>query len=69
MRACTSVVTEIAYNYDSRTTISADISFLSENDWRTELSNLLQDMEANGSSNQRNLKGNDGGASIAWDKV
>ena len=42
--ACTAVVTEIAYHKEK--TIAADVSFLSENEWREELSVLLDDLVA-----------------------
>ncbi|KAJ7667949.1 hypothetical protein DFH06DRAFT_1280748 [Mycena polygramma] len=42
MRACTAVVTEIAYH--KKKTIDADVSFLSESEWKAELQILLQDL-------------------------
>ncbi|KAG1833059.1 Dynamin family-domain-containing protein [Suillus variegatus] len=42
MRACTAVVTEIAYH--AAPTIDADVSFLSEAEWRAELAVLLDDL-------------------------
>ncbi|KAG5641399.1 hypothetical protein DXG03_005335 [Asterophora parasitica] len=42
MRACTAVVTELAYH--KKSTIDADISFLSENEWKEELAVLLTDL-------------------------
>lgn len=40
--ACTAVVTEIAYHKEK--TIAADVSFLSEKEWREELRVLLDDL-------------------------
>jgi hypothetical protein len=64
MRACTSVVTEIAYHPDK--VIKAEIVFLSEDEWRAELSTLLQDVTANGNCQ---LPNNDKDARSAWEKV
>ncbi|KAJ7179183.1 hypothetical protein C8R46DRAFT_1072781 [Mycena filopes] len=55
MRACTAVVTEIAYH--KKKTIDADVSFLSETEWKEELEILLGDLT---------LKSD---AGVAWQKV
>ncbi|KAG6857364.1 hypothetical protein H0H87_005667 [Tephrocybe sp. NHM501043] len=66
MRACTAVVTELAY-HDKRT-IDADISFLSEVEWREELAILLTDLidEDGRLKRSTDLKSD---AGIAWQKV
>jgi GTPase SAR1 family protein/predicted nucleic acid-binding Zn-ribbon protein len=43
MRACTAVITEISYNYDS-TAYYAEIDFISDRDWRLELETLFKDL-------------------------
>jgi hypothetical protein len=66
MRACTAVVTEIAYH--AKNTIDADVSFLSEAEWRQELGVLLQDLVDEDGNLKRttNLNSEVG---IAWQKV
>ncbi|ESK97641.1 hypothetical protein Moror_17503 [Moniliophthora roreri MCA 2997] len=66
MRACTAVVTEIAYH--DKPTIDADVSFLTEEEWKQELSVLLQDLvdEDGGLKRITDLKSD---AGIAWHKV
>ena len=44
VRACTSVVTEISYNYGP-TRYRAEIDFISSEDWEKELQILLQDIQ------------------------
>ena len=66
MRSCTTVVTEIAYHTEE--TIKADVSFLTECEWREELRVLLQDL----TDDDENLKHStdlQGEAGIAWEKV
>ena len=43
MRACTAVVTELSYNY-SDISYRAEIEFITEEDWRKELTILFQDL-------------------------
>jgi hypothetical protein len=64
--ACTAVVTEIAYH--SKPTIDADVSFLSFQDWKQELSVLLTDLvdEDGNLKRSTDLKSD---AGIAWQKV
>ncbi|KAK0486897.1 hypothetical protein EDD18DRAFT_1192269 [Armillaria luteobubalina] len=64
--ACTAVVTEIAYH--DKPTIDADVSFLTEAEWKEELSVLLQDLVDEGGTIKRSndLKSD---AGIAWQKV
>ncbi|KAF7313741.1 hypothetical protein HMN09_00531200 [Mycena chlorophos] len=66
MRACTAVVTEIAFN--AKPTIEADISFLSRDEWKAELQILLDDLtEEDGSPKRTNDLKSDAG--VAWQKV
>ena len=64
--ACTAVVTEIAYH--TKKTIDADISFLSEGEWRQELEVLLDDLvDENGEPKRSTDMRSDAG--VAWSKV
>ncbi|KAH8106194.1 hypothetical protein BXZ70DRAFT_422562 [Cristinia sonorae] len=66
MRACTAVVTEIAYH--NKRTIEGDVSFLSEKEWRDELSVLLDDLvDEDGNLKRSTDLRSDAG--IAWSKV
>jgi len=64
--ACTAVVTELAFH--KKSTIDADISFLSELEWRQELEVLLHDLvdEGGGIKRLTDLKSD---AGVAWQKV
>ena len=64
--ACTAVVTELAYH--EKPTIEADVSFLSELEWRQEMTILLQDLvdEDGNIKRSTDLKSD---AGIAWQKV
>ncbi|KAH7922469.1 hypothetical protein BV22DRAFT_1106623 [Leucogyrophana mollusca] len=66
MRACTAVVTEIAHH--TKPTIDADVSFLSEAEWRQELTVLLDDMvdEDGNLKRSTDLRSDSG---VAWHKV
>ncbi|KAG5637833.1 hypothetical protein H0H81_003038 [Sphagnurus paluster] len=66
MRACTAVVTELSYH--TRPTIDADVSFLSEAEWREELAILLVDLvdEDGNLKRSADLKSE---AGVAWQKV
>ncbi|OAX43900.1 hypothetical protein K503DRAFT_846915 [Rhizopogon vinicolor AM-OR11-026] len=66
MRACTAVVTEIAHH--AAPTIDADVSFLSEAEWRAELTVLLDDLVDEGGNLKRttDLRSD---AGVAWHKV
>ncbi|KAK0206486.1 Dynamin family-domain-containing protein [Desarmillaria ectypa] len=66
MRACTAVVTEIAYH--DKQTIDADVSFLTAAEWKEELSVLLQDLVNEDGTIKRStdLKSD---AGVAWQKV
>ncbi|KAG2118858.1 uncharacterized protein F5147DRAFT_757285 [Suillus discolor] len=66
MRACTSVVTEISYH--TAPTINADVLFLSEAEWREELTVLLDDIKAEGSNLKRTTDLH-GDVEVAWYKV
>ena len=64
--ACTAVVTEISYH--KKKTIEADVSFLSEAEWREELSVLLDDLvdEEGNVKRSTDLRSD---AGVAWQKV
>ncbi|RDB22483.1 Nuclear GTPase SLIP-GC [Hypsizygus marmoreus] len=66
MRACTAVVTELAYH--NKPTIDADVSFLSEAEWKQELAVLLTDLvdEDGNLKRSTDLKSD---AGVAWQKV
>ncbi|CAL1702209.1 unnamed protein product [Somion occarium] len=66
MRACTAVVTEIGYH--PKRTIDADVSFLSEKEWREELAVLLDDLvdEEGNLKRSTDLRSD---AGVAWQKV
>ncbi|KAK0453568.1 hypothetical protein EV421DRAFT_2030518 [Armillaria borealis] len=66
MRACTAVVTEIAYH--NKPTVDADVSFLTAAEWKEELSVLLQDLvDEDGTIKRSNDLKSDAG--VAWQKV
>lgn len=64
--ACTAVVTELAYH--NKPTIDADVSFLSEAEWKAELTVLLHDLVDEDGTLKRStdLKSD---AGVAWQKV
>ncbi|OSC99144.1 hypothetical protein PYCCODRAFT_1446932 [Trametes coccinea BRFM310] len=66
MRACTAVVTEIAYH--KKKSIDGDVSFLTEQEWRDELKVLLDDLvdEEGHVKRSTDLRSD---AGIAWSKV
>ncbi|KAF8165415.1 Dynamin family-domain-containing protein [Crassisporium funariophilum] len=66
MRACTAVVTELAYH--EKATIDADISFLSEIEWRQELGVLLHDL-VDEEGNIKRITDLKSDAGVAWQKV
>ncbi|KAF7983849.1 hypothetical protein HWV62_18164, partial [Athelia sp. TMB] len=66
MRACTAVVTEIAYH--NKKTIDADVAFLSEAEWKEELAILLEDLvDEDGNLKRSTDMRSDAG--VAWSKV
>ncbi|KAF7352854.1 Nuclear GTPase SLIP-GC [Mycena venus] len=66
MRACTAVVTEIAYH--KKKTIDADVSFLTKNEWKAELNILLGDLvEEDGTLKRSTDLTSDAG--VAYSKV
>ncbi|TBU32140.1 hypothetical protein BD311DRAFT_775680 [Dichomitus squalens] len=66
MRACTAVVTEIAYH--KKKTIDGAVSFLTEQEWRDELKVLLDDLvDEDGNLKRSTDLRSDAG--IAWSKV
>lgn len=60
------MVTEIAYH--KKTTVDADISFLSENEWKQELSVLLHDL-VDEDGNVKRVADLKSDAGVAWQKV
>ncbi|KAJ7700013.1 hypothetical protein B0H17DRAFT_274436 [Mycena rosella] len=66
MRACTAVVTEIAYH--KKKTIDADVSFLSEAEWKAELKILLDDL-VDDDGNLKRSTDMRSDAGVAWSKV
>ncbi|KAJ7179922.1 hypothetical protein C8R43DRAFT_870220 [Mycena crocata] len=66
MRACTAVVTEISHH--NKKTIDADVSFLSEAEWKAELKILLDDLvDEDGIVKRSTDLRSDAG--VAWSKV
>ncbi|KAK7061658.1 nuclear GTPase SLIP-GC [Favolaschia claudopus] len=66
MRACTAVVTEIAYH--KKKNIEADVSFLSKEEWKAELQILIGDLvEEDGTLKRSTDLKSDAG--VAWQKV
>ena len=64
--ACTAVVTEISYHKEK--TIEADVSFLSEKEWRDELEILLDDLlDQDGTLRRTTDLRTEAG--VAWHKV
>ena len=68
MRACTAVITEISYNYDS-TAYSAQIDFIGPDDWRTELQTLFKDLLDHSGNVSRECANEDSEAGIAYAKI
>ena len=68
MRACTAVITEISYNYDS-TAYSAEIEFISAHDWRVELETLFKDLLDGSGNVSRDCANEDSEAGIAYAKI
>ncbi|KDR83818.1 hypothetical protein GALMADRAFT_236220 [Galerina marginata CBS 339.88] len=66
MRACTAVVTELSYH--KKSTVDADISFLSEAEWREELAVLLHDL-VDEDGNIKRITDLKSDAGVAWQKV
>ncbi|KIM23722.1 hypothetical protein M408DRAFT_27677 [Serendipita vermifera MAFF 305830] len=64
MRACTATVTEIAYH--RRSTIDANIEFLTTDEWRAELLVLQGDLRDDDGNFKRDKRTN---AGVAWHKV
>ena len=64
--ACTAVVTEIGYH--TKKTVDGDVSFLSEKEWRDELTILLDDL-VDEDGNLRRSTDLRSDAGIAWSKV
>ncbi|KAI1363707.1 hypothetical protein F5Y08DRAFT_354221 [Xylaria arbuscula] len=69
-RACTAVVTEVSWNpsNDANHQYTAEIGFISPDDWGRELRFLFHDVESSGVT-ANNAPPRDGDASIAWAKI
>ena len=65
--ACTAVVTEISYH--NKANIEADVTFLSEEEWRQELGILLQDLFDEDSGQIKRVNDLKSEAGVAWSKV
>ena len=68
MRACTSVVTEIQYNY-SDSVYRAEIEFISVSDWEKELKTLFEDLLDGNGEVSRDCTNEDTEAGIAYAKI
>ena len=68
MRACTAVVTELSYNSDDRA-YRAEIEFISEDDWRKELTILFQDLVAEDGTVSKDCTDPDSEAGVAYAKI
>jgi GTPase SAR1 family protein len=68
MRACTAVITEISYNYDS-TAYMAEIEFISADDWRVELETLFKDLLDGTGNISRECTNEDSEAGVAYAKI
>ncbi|KAK4204426.1 hypothetical protein QBC40DRAFT_332466 [Triangularia verruculosa] len=71
MRACTAVITEIAWNSSSNPddTYRAEIEFISSDDWRKELDILLHDIEGGQATFTSDNVGGDSEAAVAYQKI
>ncbi|KZS86329.1 hypothetical protein SISNIDRAFT_492057 [Sistotremastrum niveocremeum HHB9708] len=68
MKACTSVVVEISYNQEP--TIDADISFLTRQEWESELTDLLKEIRAvDGVNDGDEGEGDEEEAAAAFQKI
>ena len=68
MRACTSVVTEIQYNY-SETAYRAEIEFISTSDWEKELKTLFEDLFDGSGQISKESTNENTDAGIAYAKI
>jgi Dynamin family len=68
MRACTAVITEISYNYDSAA-YSAEIEFIAAKDWRVELETLFKDLLDGSGNISKDCNNEDSEAGIAYAKI
>ena len=64
MRACTAVVTEISYNYETEDPYRAAIEFIEWSDWEHELRTLFDDLREGG-----DLRNKDSEAGVALAKI
>lgn len=68
MRACTAVITEISYNYDSSSYL-AQIEFIAAKDWQAELETLFKDLLDGNGNVSRDCANEDSEAGIAYAKI
>lgn len=68
MRACTAVVTEISYNYGEEP-YSAEIEFISAEDWRKELAILWKDLIDMSGNVSRECTNEESEAGVAYAKI
>jgi GTPase SAR1 family protein len=68
MRACTAVITELSYNYDSAA-YSAEIEFIAAKDWRVELETLFKDLLDGSGNISKDCNNEDSEAGIAYAKI
>ena len=68
MRACTAVVTELSYNY-SDTPYRAEIEFITEEEWKRELTVLFQDLLNENGEVSRDCTREDSDAGVAYAKI
>lgn len=68
MRACTACVTEISYNYEEQP-YSAEIEFITAEDWAKELKVLFQDLLDGSGNVSRDCTNEDSDAGVAYAKI
>lgn len=64
MRACTAVVTEISYNFETEDPYRAAIEFIELKDWEKELKTLFDDLHEGG-----DMRNKDSEAGVALAKI
>ncbi|KAI0168301.1 hypothetical protein BJ166DRAFT_611252 [Pestalotiopsis sp. NC0098] len=71
MRACTSVITELSYNYsdDPQERYRAEVEFISPADWKKELTQLSRDLLNNAGEVAQESANTDTETGISWAKI
>ena len=69
MRACTAVVTEIAYNFEAGRAFRAEIEFIDEKSWADELGVLFSDLITSDGKINKEISTTDSDAGIAYAKI